>query len=226
MVVGTLEPRVEPLKITRVVGTFIVALLRLVVPSLVLSSIYILSFYLLQEPAGISLATENALANPAWWMTMGHLSLMLAFFAVMMTNRAHGPGMALGQVVLSWLTLGGLMYFAISLYGLGTIREELFPTNVMRAFLLGLFAAHVAAIYAFDWKRSIPWWKAPLVAGIVGPLVFVLIFYPLSHPGMDAPWVSWMWMDFVAKAALGVAFLVPYNMMRRMVKPDCGLGGA
>jgi len=207
------------------VAAFCVGLMRLIMPAILLAALYIFSFYLLQVPLGLSLETENILANPAWWMTWGHLSLAVAFFAVALTNRAHGPGMAFGQVLMAWAIMAGLLAFAVSADGLHAVLEELFPTKVMGAFLVALMAAHLVAIQAFDMQRGMPWWKAPLVAGIVAPLIFVLIFYPFSHPGMDAPWAIWMWMDFVAKAGMGILLLLPYNMMRTLVRPAPGLSG-
>ena len=212
--------------VTQHAAAFVSGLIRLILPSIMLSAIYIVSFYLVQTPSGIAFETTNTLANPAWWMTAGHLSLCLAFFAVVLTNRRSGPGMAFGQVLMSWATIAVLLGLAANEYGLGTIREELFPTMTMIGFVSALLVAHIAAILAFDKTRGVPWWRAPLAAGIIAPLVFVLIFYPIGHWGADAPWTAWMGIDFVAKAMLGIVLVVPYGWLRGMVRPGPGLGGA
>ena len=226
MAMGFTEPRVRPLERGQPLRSVTAGFVRLIMPTFFLVAIYVFSFYLLQSPVWFSLETETALANPAWWMSIGHLTLALSFFAVTLTNRSHGPTLAIFQVVLAWIVIFLILGFASTLYGLDAVRAELMPAQVMGAFLGGLIAGHLAAIFAFDWQRGVPWWKAPLISGFIGPLGFILIFYPMGHSGMDAPWGTWMWMHFIALAFVGLLMLIPYAMLRGMIKPDPGLGGA
>ena len=208
--------------VRRVIDGFV----GLIFPSLFLFSIYVLSFFLIEDPVWFSFATEQPLADPAWWMTLGHLALPLAFFAVSLTNRAHGPTRSFFQVVMTWAIIAGLLAIASSVYGHGEVRAELGPSQVLMAFLLALMAAHVISLAIFDLQRGVPWWKAPLSAGLAGPLVFVLIFYPLGYSGADAPWGTWMWMHFLAMAIVSLILLIPYAVLRGVIRPGRGLGGA
>ena len=226
MVMTVIEPRVEPIKRDQQLRAILIDFVRLIVPTIFLVATYTISFYLLENPVWFSLETENVAADPAWWMSLGHLTLGLAFFQVALTNRAHGPGMAISRVVFAWLVILFFLGIAGSLYGFTELRAELMPTKVMSAFLIGLFFGHLAAILAFDWQRGVPWWKAPLIAALIGPLVFVLIFYPFGYAGADVPWGSWLWMHFVALASVGIVMMIPYAMLRRRIKPASGLGGA
>lgn len=226
MAMGWIEPRVRPVKRGQPLRSIVTGFGKLIVPTVLLVAVYVLSFYLLSNPVWFSFAADNPQADPAWWMSLGHLSLGFAFFLVMLTNRAHGPTMAIAQVVLAWAVIGGLLAFASSLYGFNEVRAELKPTQVMAAFMTGLFMAHGAGVLSFDWQRGVPWWKAPLVATFVGPLFFVLIFYPMGYWGADVPWGAWLWMHYAALTGLGLLLMVPYALLRGRVKPAPGLGGA
>ncbi len=219
-------PQVRPARRGQPLRSILTSFMRLILPAGLLVVVYVLSFYLLETSVGFSTGAEQALADPAWWMSWGHLTLALAFFLVALTNRARGPFLALGQVVFAWAVIAGLLVFAGSLYGFSEVRSELMPTQVMWAFTIGLLLGHTVAIFAFDWQRGVPWWKAPLIAALLGPLVFTLIFYPFGYFGADVPWGTWLWMHFVALAGTGLVLLLPYAMLRKTIKPAPGLGGA
>lgn len=226
MTMTVIVPRVEPVKREETLRKLLSAFLRLILPAFWLVVIYTLSFYLLETRVWFSFGASNPVAEPSWWMSWGHVTLGLAFFHVMLTNRALGPTMAFFQVVLAWALILVLLGVAGSLYGFTELRSELMPSGVMSAFLIGLILGHAASILTFDWQRGVPWWKAPLIAALVGPLVFAGVFYPFGYMGADVPWGDWMWMHFVVLAALGLLMIVPYALLRRRIRPASGLGGA
>ncbi len=228
MAFGVIESRMRPAKRGQPLRSTIANFFRLILPVTFLLGSYMLAFFSTDRPVWFSLSTGNPLADPQWWMTMGHIYLGVSFFVVMMTNRAYGVGMALAQVIASWAILFVFFAGAASAYGLGEVRTALAlpPTSVSLAFIGGLFAGHVVAIYAFDMQRGVPWFKAPIIGGLLGPAAFALVFYPLAYSGADAPWGIWMWIDFGVKAAMGVGALVPYYLLRGMIRPQPGLGGA
>jgi len=226
MAMGWSEPRVRPVERGRTVLSILNAIFRLIPSMLLLVAIYVVSFYLLDTRVGYTTGAENVLADPAWWMSWGHAVLVLAFFSIMLTNRAHGALMALAQVVLSWTVISLLLLFAGYSYGFAEVRTGLMPTQVMWAFLIGLFLGHVAAIYLFDWQRGVPWWKAPLIATLVGPFLFVVLFYSFGYWGADVPWGAWLWTHYLVLAGAGLALMGPYAMLRRSIKPAPGHGGA
>jgi len=226
MSMEVLVPRVEPVKREEMVRALLSGLLRLILPAFWLAVTYTISFYLLDTRVGFSFGVQNVAADPSAWMSWGHVLLGLAFFQVMLTNRAYGPTMAISHVLLSWLFVIVMLAVAGGLYGFAELRAELMAMGVLSAFLVSLLLGHVASIFSFDWQRGVPWWKAPVIAAIVGPLVFAGIFYPLGYWGADVPWGDWLWMHFVVLAAFGLIMVLPYAMLRRRIRPAPGLGGA
>lgn len=226
MTMEVLVPRVEPDEREKILRALFSGLLRLILPTVWLVAIYTLSFYLLETRVWFTLGRANPVAEPSWWMSWGHLTLGLAFFQVMLTNRRYGPTMAMAHVALAWVAIAVLLGFSGSVYGFSELRSELMPTGVMSAFLLGLFLGHAAAVFCFDWQRGVPWWKAPLISAFAGPLAFAGIFYPFGYMGADVPWGAWMVIHALLLGALGVLMIVPYALLRRRIKPASGLGGA
>ncbi len=199
---------------------------RLILPVTFLLASYLFAYFSMDQAVWFSWPVANPVADPHWWMKMGHLYLAGSFFIVMLTNRAYGAGLALAQVLSAWVILAALLFAAVSSYGMTEVRAALPPTSVSFAFVGALFASHVVAIFAFDLQRGVPWFKAPLLSGLLGPAALVIVFYPLAYMGADAPWGTWMWIDYVVKAMIGIAALVPYFLLRGMIRPAPGLGGA
>lgn len=223
---GVIESRMRPVKRGQPLRSTIANMFRLILPVTFLLASYVLAYFSMDQAVWFSWPVENPVADPHWWMKMGHLYLALSFFIVMMTNRAYGAGMALAQVLAVWAIFAAILIIAISSYGMTEVRAALPPTAVSLAFVGALFASHVVAIFAFDLQRGVPWFKAPLLSGLLGPAALVLVFYPFAYAGADAPWGTWMWMDFVVKAMIGIGALIPYYLLRGIIRPQPGLGGA
>jgi hypothetical protein len=226
MTIGWIEPRVRPAKREPSLYAIATAFVRLLWPATLLLAVYVFSFYWLEAAVGYSNGAANPQADPAWWMSYGHLTFGLGFFLVMLTNRAHGPAMALGQVAIAWAVIVGLLTFAGALYGFREVRAELPPTQVLSALVVALLFAHTAGVFLFHWQRSVPWWKAPVAASIATPWVFVLTFYPLAYWGADVPWGAWLKDHGLALTLIGATLLILYALLRRRIRPGPGLGGA
>ncbi len=172
------------------------------------------------------LAASQPQFRPSAWLTAGHLILPLMFFVISLTNRRYGAGMATAQVVAAWGVLGGLVYDAFSGSGVGGAALNLPPVRTCVSFVVALVFAQFVAINVFEWTRGHPWWRAPLYAGLWGAAAYCFVFYPSARYGLGVPWVNQMITHFGLMAGTAFVLLVPYHLLRPVIKPLPGLGGA
>ena len=202
--------------------------LRLVVPTLILSIILLASYFEMEDGVvALDLFPPHLWEwNPGYWLTMGHLMLPLSFFAVNLTSRRRGPSFALGQVVLAWMLLGALTYFVMSEFG-GMSSESPFPpAQTTLAFVVAFVLAQLVNIRVFDRTRGRTWWGAPFVSILWASLIFVIIFFPVSMMGQGQSFVPRLVIDLVIKTVSAAFLLVPYYLLRPMIKSAPGYGGA
>ena len=163
---------------------------------------------------------------PSFWLTGGHLVLPFMFLVINLTNRRYGPSYATAQVTLTWAILGALIYlFYVQSEDPLAVRA-LPPVRTCVAFIVAIVFAQFANISLFDWTRGIPWWRAPLYAPIFGSLTYCALFYPSAFWGTGLPWVNQMVSLFGIMTAASFVLMVPYYLMRPMIKPLPGFGGA
>jgi hypothetical protein len=194
------------------------AALRLIVPVFLLLGILGASYMYgdIKIPA-ISLAP---------WLSLGHALLIVPFFVVMLTNRRYGPSYALAQVVIAMGIVGSVTVANAS--ELTTLMPQVaqISERVAIAFTCAFFAANFAGIIAFDAARGPRWWSAPLVAAIVSAVMFTGIYYTAAFLGSnEVDWVSHMGLHAAVLAGAGIAMLLPYWMLRRVVPPLPGYNG-
>jgi hypothetical protein len=159
------------------------------------------------------------------WLTLGHALLIVPFFAVMLTNRRYGPAYALAQVVIAMGVIGSVtMANAADLSSLVPQMAH-FSQRIVIAFSLAFFLANFTGIVAFDAARGPQWWTAPFASGAICAVVFAAVFYTVAFLGTGTDWTGWMLVHGCVLAAAGVAMLVPYWMMRRVVPPLPGYNG-
>lgn len=214
------------------VGSFLLVLLkvllRLLVPLAAVLAVYFGAYvtqwsYVTIFDAAVP-ASEWWL-TPGYWLTLGHFVIMLAFFVVILANRAFGPVYALAPVVLLWLLLGAALGALMPALAAAFPGSPLPPQKIMIAFLAALGLAHVVGVVVFDRLRGKPWWRAPLASGIASALVMAAVYWPLAKAQGSEPWLSRMFIDFTLKAMLAAAFLLPYALLRPVIKPQDGFGG-
>jgi uncharacterized PurR-regulated membrane protein YhhQ (DUF165 family) len=201
----------------------VLVVLRLLLPVAAILGAYAASFFF-QRPITLldPFFTSGALA-PGYWLTWGHLLIMFAFFAVMLTNRWLGPPYALAQVVIGWLiVLGGWLSVREFLESMpGSLLP---PSRVLWSFLVALGIAHIANIVIFDQARGKPWWRAPFYGGLGAALVLPLLYWPLAK-WSEEPFLGRMVIDFAVKAAMVYVLLGLYALSRPLIRPRAGLGG-
>jgi len=196
-------------------GDAMTALLRLVVPVLVLLGC-ISGVYLYRDlPAPL-----DAVYMP--WVTAADLFVPLAFFCIFMTNRRYGPGYAFSQVVATAAVIA-----AVSLFGRDTVSTTLaaepVPVQVAAAFGAAFFAASSVSIVLFDSTRGAYWFTAPLFGFIGAAIVFPFAYFPFA--GTEAAWLTHALEYAGLLAGEGVLLLIPYYFLRGILPPMSGFGG-
>lgn len=198
-------------------GKALGAMLRLVFPVLLLLAI-LSAVYMYGNVRVPQLAIRP-------WLTLGHALLIVPFFVVMLTNRRYGPAYALAQVVIAMGVIGSVtMANAADLSRLVPQVAHV-PQRIAVAFALAFLIANFVGIVAFDAARGPRWWTAPFASGAMCSVVFVLVYYTVGFLGTGTDWMSWMMVHGSVLAGAGVAMLVPYWMMRRIVPPLPGYNG-
>jgi uncharacterized PurR-regulated membrane protein YhhQ (DUF165 family) len=95
---------------------------------------------------------------------------------------------------------------------------------VAAAFAGGLILGHVVAAFVFDRTRGIHWWTAPLWASVIGGLIFVAVYFGLAQPG-GAEWLGRAGVAAAVMTVMAVLLLVPYFVLRPVIRPLPGFGG-
>lgn len=162
--------------------------------------------------------------TPSAWLTQGHVLVAAAFFLNNLVSRRYGMDLAVWHVLTSWIILGLLVIASLARVDPRLPDIALPPVLEAFAFAGGLILAHVAAAFVFDRTRGIHWWTAPLYASLIGGVVFVAIFYGVVQPG-GAEWTTRALLDAGVKAVMAVAMLIPYFVLRPVVRPMPGFGG-
>lgn len=217
---------VKPAKPKATIWTAVRAVLRLIVPVLALIAVYALALKCSSKPiyAFDVFPDEKWYLNPGYWLTAGHLILPLAFLVSALTNRRYGDGYAFAQLALAWIIIGGALYWVSQFGGLSI---SLLPTRrTSLAFLFAIIVGQVVGIYVFDRTRGRTWWGAPLFSALWGQTAFILLFYTLAYIGMNDPWTNFMLMDLGFKIAASFLMLIPYHLLRGIIRPLPGYGGA
>jgi uncharacterized PurR-regulated membrane protein YhhQ (DUF165 family) len=172
------------------------------------------------------LAELDPSLDPEGWLNWGVLLLPGVFFVLNLTSRRYGPSVALGSAAVAWGVIGGGIYWAHSQGLVASLESEFAPMPLAVAFAAALFAGQIANIYLFDWLRGIPWWEAPLMAALIGGLVFTFIF----HAATGGTWGEAAWPRLAVLAGIQLVWalgqLLPTLMLRRVIRPVSGYGGA
>lgn len=162
--------------------------------------------------------------TPSAWLTQGHVLIAAAFFLNNLVSRRYGMDLAVWHVLASWIVLA--IVVIASLARIDPRLPEIALPPALEAFALagGLIVAHVAAAFVFDRTRGIHWWTAPLYASLIGGIVFVAIFYGVVQPG-GPEWTTRALIDAGVKTAMAFVMLIPYFILRPVVRPMPGFGG-
>jgi uncharacterized PurR-regulated membrane protein YhhQ (DUF165 family) len=162
-------------------------------------------------------------------LTWGAFTYPVAFLVNDLANRRHGPALARRAVYAG---------FAIAVVLSVWFATPRIAIASGTAFLL----AQLLDTAVFDRLRASAWWKAPLISTLAGSVLDTVIFFslafapafaaldvltgmedgslgfPASLFGLDAPlWMTLALGDFAVKIATGLAMLVPYGALMRIL---------
>lgn len=201
---------------------------RLVMPVLGLFAAFALAFWTTDFPVT---ELDRYFPNvwhqtPSYWLTWGHVLLPVVFLVINLTNRAYGADYALAQAMICWALLGGQIYWVYASFGGALSADPLPPLQVKIAFVAAMALAQLICIAAFDLTRGRIWWTAPFWGTLFGGVAFVLVYHTIAHWGFGEPWVSRLLIDLVIKISAAFALLIPYFVLRGMIRPAPGFGGA
>lgn len=162
---------------------------------------------------------------PSNWLSVGHAVVPVVFLIANLVNRRYGEDLAIGHVLLSWMLV---VATTIVLLGNGNqlVPAGEVPTvRIAAAFFGGMAIGQLAGAFVFDRTRGINWWNAPLYSALTSSFVATFLFYVIAYAGTDWVWLNHMSVDAGVKAAMAFALLIPYMLLRHIVRPLGGFGG-
>lgn len=159
------------------------------------------------------------------WLTASDLIVPVAFFCVFLTNRRYGPAYAFAQVIIATVAVAVLAVFARKVVLLAFPPETIPPMREAAAFGAAFFAAAFVSTVIYDGARGANWWTAPLFGFLGTAIVFPLVFFPIRDLGMNTPWLDHALEYTGMMAGEGIALLVPFYILRRIIPPLPGFGG-
>lgn len=174
-------------------------------------------------------------------LTWGAFTFPIAFLVTDLANRRYGPSLARRVVFVGFiLAVISSIVFPPVLFHLGLMPFEMEPWRIVRiaiasgtAFLVG----QLLDVAVFNRLRRQSWWRAPIVASVMGSIVDTAIFFTVAFAPFfafagpndafslemaplfglfqpdEARWVSWALGDLGMKLSIAVVALIPYRLI-------------
>jgi uncharacterized PurR-regulated membrane protein YhhQ (DUF165 family) len=198
---------------------------------LLMTLVVVASNVLVQYPVGGMFLGINL----ADLLTYGAFTYPVAFLVTDLTNRQFGPKYA-RIVVLAGFVVGVAFSWFASMPRIAIASGT--------AFLVG----QLLDIAVFNRLRRQAWWRAPLIASLIGSVLDTVIFFSLAFaPAFSvlganddfaigwAPllgifmaevprYVSWALGDLSVKVIVALVMLLPYGALMSVLKPMPGAG--
>ncbi|MCE9522746.1 MAG: VUT family protein [Alphaproteobacteria bacterium] len=163
---------------------------------------------------------------PSHWLTVGHAIVPVVFLISNLVNRRSGEHIAIMHVILSWAAAALMALVVLSEIAPQSADAGHIPgTRMAGAYLGAMMLGQLAGVFVFDRTRGVEWWRAPLYSALTASFLGVFLFYVIAFAGGDWIWLNRMSVDAGLKAAMSFALLVPYLVLRPVVRPLGGLGG-
>jgi uncharacterized PurR-regulated membrane protein YhhQ (DUF165 family) len=169
-------------------------------------------------------ATRRSLAASNW-LSRGEGLLALSVLLLVLMTRRYGALIVSRVQGLSWLLTVGIAAGMIAYLAPELSESDLPKGRYVIAVVLAWYAGQQFAVQAYDAMRGGAWWRAPFYAALFGFGIQVALFFPIAYAGTGLPWPAWAFLDFCLKVLLAAAFLLPYRLLRRRIRPRGGLGG-
>jgi uncharacterized PurR-regulated membrane protein YhhQ (DUF165 family) len=172
------------------------------------------------------LAPGRADLYPSLWLTAGHFMVPVIFLLTNLVNRRYGTDYAIAHVLASWALAAVVAIAAINrIVPHLPLPGDLPDMRTVIAFLAAFVVAQSFGAFVFDRTRGPVWWHAPLYAALASSFLSMFIFYPAAYFGTDPVWINHMAADVGVKAAMSFVLLVPYFILRPIIRPMPGFGG-
>jgi queuosine precursor transporter len=163
---------------------------------------------------------------PSQWLTIGHAIVPVVFLLSNLVSRRFGEHFAIAHVIVSWTCAALIALAVIFRIDPSLATSGQLPTvRVAAAFLGAMSIGQLAGVYVFDRTRGVDWWSAPLYSALAASFIAMILFYVAGYAGGDGVWLNHMSVDLGVKAFMAFALLVPYFLLRPIVRPLGGLGG-
>jgi len=151
---------------------------------------------------GVVVLASNILVQYAIndWLTWGAITYPFAFLVTELVNRAFGPAQARR---VAWVG------FAVAV----AASVVLAPVRIAAASGLAFLLSQMLDITVFDKLRQSRWWRAPLLATMLGAVLDTCVFWGVGFAGEDLPWVTWALGDLGVKLVMAVCLLLPFRLL-------------
>lgn len=170
------------------------------------------------------LLSGGALHPLAAGLTVGHAMLALSILVANLVNRRYGLRFAHAHIALSgllavvWILLSRLgipLQFAVNNMGALQSFEAILSLS------LGLWIGAVV----FDRTRGVEWWNAPALSALTATFVAVPCFHLLAGLPVETNWLQRLTGELAFGTTASFALLIPYALLRPIIRPVSGLGG-
>ena len=163
---------------------------------------------------------------PSLWLSAGHVMVPVVFLLTNLVNRRYGTDYAVAHVLASWALAAIVAIASINKIDPRLpLAGDLPDMRTVIAFVTAFVVAQSFGAFIFDRTRGIIWWHAPLYAALASSFLSMFIFYPAAYFGTDPIWINHMAVDVGVKAAMSFVLLLPYLIMRPIIRPMPGFGG-
>ena len=163
---------------------------------------------------------------PSTWLSAGHFMVPVIFLLTNLVNRRYGQDYAIAHVLTSWALAAMVAIAAINkLDPRLPVAGNLPELRTAIAFVGAFVVAQSFGALVFDRTRGVVWWHAPLYAALGSSFLSMFIFYPAAYFSTDPIWINHMAVDVGVKAAMSFVLLVPYFILRPVIRPMPGFGG-
>lgn len=139
-----------------------------------------------------------------------------------MTSRAYGLEIAFLQIVSAWVVALSLLFFVPELSVAG--MEDL-ALRALVSLGVALAAAQLVVAVVFDGTRCIRWWQAPFLSGLWASFAFAILFYPMALMGSALQWFDLFLAHLTILVAESLLLLIPYWIIRPLIRPGAGYRG-
>ena len=200
-------------------------------------------FYVLLMTAIVvasNVLVQYPLSGELFGLALGHLLTYGAFPYPVPFLIPHLPNRQFGPRAARRVVAAGFLVAVVISFALSTPRIAIASGS---AFLAG----QMLDISVFNRLRRQTWWRAPLIASLIGSVLDTMIFFSFAFapffsvfgPNDDfaiewapvlgvltaeAPrWISWAMGDFSVKVLVGFVMLLPYGALMSKLKPMPGV---